>query len=145
MRNTTTKCVFKLCYTFGLIAKRVLKSDISRLRNIVINRHVRLLTLLPPLLTHHRPVFTRTGWCDLVFFGDPLSLPTSEVFLRELISNANDALEKLRLTSLTNKDVWDGATPLNITIRAYPAEDESSARIVITGTFSKSFRAIAQR
>lgn len=55
-----------------------------------------------------------------------------EVFLRELISNANDALEKLRLTSLTNKDVWDGASPLNITIRAYPAEDESSARIVIT-------------
>lgn len=67
------------------------------------------------------------------------------MFLRELISNANDALEKLRLTSLTNKDVWDGATPLNITIRAYPAEDGSSARLVITGTFSKYLQTIAQR
>lgn len=55
-----------------------------------------------------------------------------DVFLRELISNANDALEKLRLTSLTNREVWDGTSPLNITIRTLPAEDGSSGRIVIT-------------
>jgi hypothetical protein len=92
------------------------------------------------------PVFTPTGWCDRVSFGDPLSLPTSDVFLRELISNANDALEKLRLTSLTNRDVWDGTSPLNITIKTLPAEDGSSGRIVITGKlFSLSSHPTALR
>lgn len=83
----------------------------------------------------HPPVFTRTGWCNHIFFGGLLSLHTSEVFLRELISNANDALEKLRLTSLTHREVWDRSSPLNITLRTYPAEDGSTGRIVITGTF----------
>ncbi len=62
------------------------------------------------------------------------------MFLRELISNANDALEKLRLTSLTNREVWDGASPLNITIKTLPAEDGSSGRIVITGTLLSLFK-----
>ena len=62
------------------------------------------------------------------------------MFLRELISNANDALEKLRLTSLTNSEVWDGTSSLNITIKTYPAEDGSSGRIVITGTFFGPFK-----
>ncbi|KAH8999049.1 heat shock protein Hsp90 [Lactarius akahatsu] len=70
------------------VEKHHYQSDIARLRNIVINRH--------------------------------------------LISNANDALEKLRLTSLTNRDVWDGTSPLNITIKTFPAEDGSGGRIVIT-------------
>lgn len=55
-----------------------------------------------------------------------------DVFLRELISNANDALEKLRLTSLTDKQVLEGAQDLNVTIRAYKEEDGSN-KIVITG------------
>ena len=59
--------------------------------------------------------------------------------MRELISNANDALEKLRLTSLTNKEVWDGISPLNVTIKTLPAEDGSSGRIVITGTLVRFF------
>ena len=62
------------------------------------------------------------------------------MFLRELISNANDALEKLRLTSLTHRDVWDGVSPLNITIKTLPAEDGSSGRIVITGMLFSLFK-----
>ncbi|GBE79623.1 Heat shock protein 90 homolog [Sparassis crispa] len=56
-----------------------------------------------------------------------------DVFLRELISNANDALEKLRLTSLMDKEVLSGAEDLNITIKAYKDED-GAGRIVITDT-----------
>ncbi|GJJ07305.1 hypothetical protein Clacol_001506 [Clathrus columnatus] len=54
-----------------------------------------------------------------------------DVFLRELISNANDALEKLRITALTNKDISIDS-PLNITIKALKEVDGSSGRIVIT-------------
>jgi heat shock protein beta len=59
-----------------------------------------------------------------------------EIFIRELISNANDALEKLRLTSLTDKNVWDGSDPLNITIRVFMDADERGGKLVITGQFA---------
>ncbi|KAL5508189.1 hypothetical protein ACEPAH_5808 [Sanghuangporus vaninii] len=57
-----------------------------------------------------------------------------DVFLRELISNANDALEKLRLISLTDKRVWDGSEPLNISIKAVKNEDGPGGRITISDT-----------
>lgn len=55
-----------------------------------------------------------------------------DIFLRELISNANDALEKLRIVSLTNKDIVLDSS-LNITIKALKEADGSGGRIIITG------------
>ncbi|KAL1722314.1 Hsp90 protein-domain-containing protein [Schizophyllum commune] len=54
----------------------------------------------------------------------------NEIFLRELISNANDAIEKLRLTALTNKDL-QVTEPLNITI--VPNLEKKTLTITDTG------------
>lgn len=53
-----------------------------------------------------------------------------EIYLRELISNASDALDKIRLLSLTNPDVLKAITELSIRIRA----DKENNMLHITDT-----------
>ena len=50
-----------------------------------------------------------------------------EIFVRELVSNASDALEKLRHLQLTEKDVYEETRPLEITITT----DEKAKTITI--------------
>ena len=50
-----------------------------------------------------------------------------EIFLRELVSNASDALSKVQLTTLTEEKVLDKDTELQITISL----DEEQRKIVI--------------
>ena len=51
-----------------------------------------------------------------------------EIFVRELVSNASDSLEKMRLTQLTEKDVFDEALPLEINITT----DETAKTLTIS-------------
>jgi molecular chaperone HtpG len=53
-----------------------------------------------------------------------------DIFLRELISNASDACDKLRYGSLTNQELLDGEAELKITI----SHDESAGTITIADT-----------
>ncbi|MEQ9617874.1 MAG: molecular chaperone HtpG [Deltaproteobacteria bacterium] len=46
-----------------------------------------------------------------------------EVFIRELVSNASDALEKMRYLQLTEKNIYDEELPLEINIRTDEKEN----------------------
>lgn len=66
--------------------------------------------------------------------GNDTSYDPRDIFIRELISNANDAIEKLRLTSLKDKSIWDGSNPLNITLKLVKPEGDQPGRIIISDT-----------
>ncbi|KAI9597711.1 Hsp90 protein-domain-containing protein [Syncephalis fuscata] len=55
---------------------------------------------------------------------------SKEIFLRELISNASDALDKIRLLSLTDKTALESESEMKIVIRA----DRNARKIIITDT-----------
>lgn len=55
-----------------------------------------------------------------------------DVFLRELLSNSNDALEKLRLTALTDRDVMS-AGEANVTIEVHLDEGGRTGQLIIRG------------
>uniref|UniRef100_A0A1I8J857 HATPase_c domain-containing protein n=1 Tax=Macrostomum lignano TaxID=282301 RepID=A0A1I8J857_9PLAT len=54
-----------------------------------------------------------------------------EIFLRELISNASDALDKIRFLSLTNKEVLSATDDLSIRIKA--DKDAKTLHVIDTG------------
>ncbi|KAI9632990.1 putative cation-transporting ATPase [Dioszegia hungarica] len=56
-----------------------------------------------------------------------------DVFLRELLSNANDALEKLRLTALTDREVMKSGEA-NVTIEVRLDEGGKTGQIVVRDT-----------
>ncbi len=51
-----------------------------------------------------------------------------EIFVRELVSNASDALEKMRLLQLTEKDIFDESLPLEINL----STDETAKTLTIS-------------
>ncbi|KAI8895722.1 Hsp90 protein-domain-containing protein [Globomyces pollinis-pini] len=55
---------------------------------------------------------------------------TKDVFLRELISNASDAIDKIRFASITDKSVLDSNPDLKITVKA----DKVSNTLMISDT-----------
>ncbi|MEM7117767.1 MAG: molecular chaperone HtpG [Chloroflexota bacterium] len=55
-----------------------------------------------------------------------------EIFLRELVSNASDALTRFHFESLTNRDVFDGDAELAIRIEVPEVGEDEPKRIVIS-------------
>lgn len=56
---------------------------------------------------------------------------TRDIFLREMISNANDAIDKIRMKSLTDKEILGDTTTFEIKVQA--DKDAGTLTILDTG------------
>lgn len=54
-----------------------------------------------------------------------------DIFLRELISNASDALTRLHFESLTNSDIYDAEAELAIHVEVIKSEDDAEPKKII--------------
>ena len=59
-----------------------------------------------------------------------------EIFVRELVSNASDALEKMRLVQLTQNEVFDDQLPLEINISTDEAAKTAAPAYTGTGQWA---------
>lgn len=62
-----------------------------------------------------------------------MTLYLFQIFLRELISNASDALDKIRLLSLTNENAMAANEELTIKIKVCPRK-EMGCTLTLSGS-----------
>ena len=68
---------------------------------------------------------SKTGFDIVEFYTD------KEIFIRELVSNASDSLEKLRHLQITEKDVYDDNLELLINITTDDQQERSRSKILV--------------
>lgn len=116
------------------VGKPVHTCQYASLSTLIVSRGFGFLPYSPPLRTSPRGVTQKLEFqaetrqlLDIVTHS---IYTDKEVFLRELISNASDAMEKLRHLQVVGEAVEEGAAPLEITITT----DEKEKTITIQDT-----------
>jgi len=90
--------------------------------------HLSLPSCCPPLTDHQSDISRLRSLVIHSLYSH------KDVFLRELLSNANDALEKLRITALTDREVMSSGEA-NVTIEVKIDEDSGgkTGKIIVRG------------